>query len=127
MARHTNVVIFLIVEETGMNGFLKENIQPKRVPGQNVRKVSTWKGQSRKSSTTMPWKLGRGAGWSTQWRGQCRKHRAPRHAPILRGVSEKMLCGFQGAGGISKLLWAAGSMSFAYKKHHMVEPRVYGY
>lgn len=65
-ARHTNLVIFLIVKETGMNGFLKENTQPKRVPGQNIRSMSTCKGHRRKNSTTMAWKLGRGAGQSTQ-------------------------------------------------------------
>lgn len=39
MARYTNLVIFQIVEEMGMDGFLKENTQHKKDSGQNVRTV----------------------------------------------------------------------------------------
>lgn len=100
----------------GMNGFLEEKPSVQRAPGRILEACPHAEAKEGKREPCMKWKQSRSRAAQKPRITQevnCTETRSDSQG---LQVNAKMLLGFQGATDISKLLWATGSMSFAYKK-----------
>lgn len=80
MAGYINLEVFQIIEEMGMNVFLKEKLSMRRVSGQNVSRTSMCRSQRRyrtmaQGNQKVEQEKSKGRAGSKAWK----------HAPVLGG------------------------------------------